>query len=174
MILSVQKRKFRRSGKLCQTRAYYLRYRIGDMPVDKWKSLGVKDKQVADKKAGEFIHELEREAAGILAPKVARDAAQKPLLEHLADYEADLVMRNRAGRGGRGARQIKSRITKLFEDNRCFVWHPSTIPQKRAITILIDAMDFRPYFSPCRRQGALFDILRIPAVVLTGQQARQR
>jgi hypothetical protein len=47
----------------------YLRYRIGDMPVDKWKSLGVTDKQVADQKADKFIQEREREATGILNPK---------------------------------------------------------------------------------------------------------
>src|SRR5271154_1170041 len=102
MIFEIDKRRFRRGGKLQETRSYYLRYRIGDMPVDKWKSLGVTDRQVADKKAHEFIQERERETAGILAPKMVRDAAQKPLLEHLNDYEADLVMRNRAGRGGRG------------------------------------------------------------------------
>jgi len=35
------------------------------MPVNKWKSLGVKDKQVADKMAHEFMQERERETAGI-------------------------------------------------------------------------------------------------------------
>jgi hypothetical protein len=118
MIFEIEKRRFRRGGKLQETRSYYLRYRIGDMPVDRWKSLGVTDRQVADKKAHEFIQERERETAGILAPKVVRDAAQRPLLEHLNDYEADLVMRHRAGRGGRGARLLKSRITQLFQDNR--------------------------------------------------------
>ena len=118
MIFEIEKRRFRRGGKLQETRSYYLRYRIGEMPVDKWKSLGVTDRQVADKKAHEFIQERERETAGILAPKVVRDAAQRPLLEHLNDYEADLVMRNRAGRGGRGARLLKSRITQLVQDAR--------------------------------------------------------
>jgi len=88
------------------------------MPADRWKSLGVSDFQVATQNAQKFIQEREREAAGILAPKVVRDAAQKPLLDHLSDYEADLVMRNRAGRGGRGARLLKSRITRLVQDAR--------------------------------------------------------
>jgi len=35
----------------CARRVLYLRYRIGDMPVDKWKSLGVTDFQVATKNA---------------------------------------------------------------------------------------------------------------------------
>ena len=69
MIFTIEKRRFRRGGKLEETRSYYLRYRIGDMPVDKWKSLGVTDKQVADQKAHKFIQEREREATGILNPK---------------------------------------------------------------------------------------------------------
>ena len=116
MIFSIEKRRFRQGGKLLETRFYYLRYRLGDMPVDKWKSLGVTDFQVADKKAHAFIQEREREAAGIIEPKLARDAAQRPLREHLDDYEADLLTRGRAGRGGRGARLLKARILRLLDD----------------------------------------------------------
>ncbi len=116
MIFKVEKRRSRRNGKLHLTRCYYLRYRIGDMPVDRWKSLGATDLQVANKRAQEFIQEREREAAGILEPKLARDAAQRYLAEHLNDYEADLLKRGRAGRGGRGARLLKSRILRLLND----------------------------------------------------------
>ena len=116
MIFSIEKRRSRRRGKLLETRFYYLRYRLGDMPVDKWVSLGVTDFQVADKKAHAFIQEREREAAGIIEPKLARDAAQRPLREHLDDYEADLLTRGRAGRGGRGARLLKARILRLLDD----------------------------------------------------------
>ena len=113
MIYKVEKRRSRQNGKLKLTRCYHLRYRIGDMPCDRWKSLGVTDFQVANKRAQEFIQEQEREAAGIIEPKLARDAAHKPVLEHLNDYEADLISRGRAGRGGRGARLLKSRVVAL-------------------------------------------------------------
>jgi integrase len=116
MIFTIDKRRFRRDGKLLETRFYYLRYRIGDMPVDKWKSLGVTDKQAADKIAHEFISERERETAGILEPKAVRDAAKKPLTAHLDDYVADLAARGRNGRGGRGARLIASRIKVLLKE----------------------------------------------------------
>lgn len=86
------------------------------MPVDRWKSLGVADKQVAEKKAREFIQEMEREAAGILEPRVIRDAAKKPLKDHLEDYVADLERRGRSGRGGRGARLLKGRVARLMDD----------------------------------------------------------
>jgi integrase len=80
--------------------------------------LGVTDIQVANKKAQEFIQEHEREAAGIIEAKPIREAAQRPLLEHLNDYEADLVTRGRAGRGGRGARLLKARILRLMTECR--------------------------------------------------------
>ncbi len=66
MIFKVEKRRFREAGVLRSTRCYYLRYRFGDMAADRWKSLGVTDRQVAEKKAHEFRQEQEREAAGIL------------------------------------------------------------------------------------------------------------
>ncbi len=116
MILNVQKRRFRRGDKVHETRNYYLRYRIGDMPTDKWASLGVTDKQVAHKKAQEFIHEREREESGILEPRIVRDAARKPLTAHLDDYMADLEKRNRVGRGGRGGRLLKGRVLRLLGD----------------------------------------------------------
>src|ERR1035441_8053213 len=102
MIFKVEKRRSRRNGKLHLTRCYYLRYRIGDMPADRWKSLGATDLQVANKRAQEFIQEKEREAAGILEPKLVRDAAQRSLTEHLNDYENDLVKRGRRAGCGWG------------------------------------------------------------------------
>jgi integrase len=71
---------------------------------------------VAEKKAREFIQEKEREAAGILEPQVIRDAAKRPLAEHLGEYVADLERRGRCGRGGRGARLLKGRIVRLMDD----------------------------------------------------------
>src|ERR1017187_1204941 len=109
MIFKVEKRHFRKNGELQTTRGYYLRYRIGDMPVDRWKSLGATDLQVANKLAQEFLQEKEREAAGVIEAKPMRDAAQRPLLEHLNDYEADLVTRGRADR----------KSTRLNSSHRC-------------------------------------------------------
>ena len=115
MIFSVEKRRFRQNGDLRETRCYHLRYRLADMPTDRWQSLRVTDKQVAEKLAREFIQEKEREAAGILEPQVIRDAAKRPLKEHLEDYVADLKTRGRCGRGGRGARLLKGRILRLMD-----------------------------------------------------------
>jgi len=67
------------------------RYRLdGDvLPTD--VALRVSDKQVAEEKLRKLVREAEREAAGIAVPKTQRHAAQKPLLDHLADYTADLT-----------------------------------------------------------------------------------
>jgi integrase len=118
VIFSIEKRRRRKCDKVVETTFYYLRYRIGDMPSDKWKSLGLTDYQSAHTKAQEFIQELEREAAGIIEPKLVREAAHRPLLEHLNDYESDLVTRGRAGRGGRGGRLLKARIVRLLGNCR--------------------------------------------------------
>jgi hypothetical protein len=116
MIFSVEKRRFRQNGELRETRCYHLRYRLGDMPIDRWKSLGVTDKQVAEKKAREFIQEQEREAAGILEPRVIRDAAKKLVKDHLEDYVGDLERRGRSQRGerdgGRSARQVQRKLRR--------------------------------------------------------------
>lgn len=116
MIHAVEKRRFRRSGDLRETRSYYLRYRYGDMPADKWKSLKASDKQVAEQRAIEFRREWENETAGIIQPRPLREAAARPLAEHLKDYVADLHKRARAGRGGRGAKLTESRINRLLSE----------------------------------------------------------
>lgn len=116
MIFEVEKRRFRRGGKVRETRSYYLRYRLPEMATDRWKSLGVTDKQVAEKKGREFMQEKEREAAGILEPQVIRDAAKKPLKDHLDDYVADLERRGRSGREDRGSRLLKGRVIRLMDE----------------------------------------------------------
>ena len=116
MIQKVQKKRRRNEeGKLIFSRSYYLRYRLDGMPKDRWISLRTTDKQVAEKKARDFISEKEREAAGIIAPKTLREAAQTPLKSHLEDHLADLKRRGKDGKDGRGARQKRSRIENLIQ-----------------------------------------------------------
>ena len=152
MIYKVEKRRSRQNGVLRLTRSYYLRYRLGEMPVDRWKCLGVTDRQVAEKRAQEFIQEKEREAAGILEPKVIRTAAMKPLAAHLEDYLADLEKRNRAGRNGRGARQLKMRVGTLLTECRWSIafnvnadsfiaWRSGQTNSARTLNLYLQAMN---------------------------------
>jgi integrase len=107
MIHSVTKRRKRKNGKLLESRNYYLRYRIGDMPCDKWVSLGVTDKGVAQSKAVQFIKDLEREIAGIAPPKKLVAAASLSFADLLAEYVDELATR------GRDAKYVKGTETRI-------------------------------------------------------------
>ena len=95
MIHSVEKRKKRVNGVLTVARLYSLRYRIGDMPCDKWVSLGVTDKGVARVKADLFIKDLEREHAGLAMPKKQVEAGNLPVTALFAEFIAEMTARRR-------------------------------------------------------------------------------
>ncbi len=72
---------------------YRLRYRVHGEYRWRTKSLGVRNKDVAERKRLEFIEEHEKEAAGIIAPKAQRIAAKADLRDLVAEYVADLQAR---------------------------------------------------------------------------------
>ncbi len=69
-------------------RTYDARIRLGDEKRITQVPLGCTNRQVAEKKLRELLDEKEREAAGLIAPKVERDAANKLLNAHLDDWIA--------------------------------------------------------------------------------------
>ncbi|MEO8206276.1 MAG: hypothetical protein ABI615_08845 [Chthoniobacterales bacterium] len=81
----------------------------------KWRDVSLRctNKQVAYKRLHTHYDELEREAAGILAPKTLRDAAQKLLTEHAAD----MIALKSANRSAQYLREFQSKITRL--SNEC-------------------------------------------------------
>src|SRR5580765_4311421 len=93
----VFKPKRRKNGNSVESRLYSGRYRVAGQTKTITVALGVSDKQAAEAKLRNVIRDLEREAAGIIAPKRIRDAANKSLGDHLLDYIADLGARRRAG-----------------------------------------------------------------------------
>lgn len=113
MINKVQKRKRRKNGILKEDTYYSLRYRFDPMPKGKWISLRTSDKQVADKKAQEFLQQRQLEAAGLLPNEAARNAGKTPLPRHLADYLADLKSR---GKTQKHIQVSGARISKLLKD----------------------------------------------------------
>jgi hypothetical protein len=76
-------------------------------------SLGVSDKQVAEKKQAEFVREMEHEHAGLLLPKTVREAAKPKLSEQLQDFLGDL---RRRGKSEEYLANLEFRVGKLLAD----------------------------------------------------------
>lgn len=116
MIHKIQKKPKRIHGKKALSRCYYLRYRYGDMLVDRWKSLGVTQKEVAEKRADDFRKEWELEQAGLLPSVSVREAGKRPMVDQLQDFLEDLKQRGKAGRKDEGLIKYRSRIQRLMKD----------------------------------------------------------
>jgi integrase len=87
--------------------------------LDEWAKvrvfpLHVTDKRVAQHKLEEIVQEHERESVGIVAPRAMRTAAQKPLVDHLNAFLADVVAKQRSTNTEKAYRRA---LGKLFQ--RC-------------------------------------------------------
>jgi integrase len=91
----VYKPKRWKKGKHVVSRFYSGRYRLPGEPRSTTVPLGTTDKQVAEAKLKRLVDELERERAGLLAPKAIRDGLQKLFVELMAEHLAE---RRRIGR----------------------------------------------------------------------------
>ncbi len=76
-------------------------------------SLATSDKQVAEKKRAEMLREREHERAGFIPTKAVRDAAQRALSEHLADFLGDM---QRRGKSDKYLANLQFRVSALIED----------------------------------------------------------
>ncbi len=99
-----------KNGKRVRARIYSLIYRLPEMQKRKTVSLGTTDKQVAERKADDFLRELQQEGVGIIPPKMLRESAAQPLTKHLEDYAADL---QGAGRDAAYIYNVGKAMTKL-------------------------------------------------------------
>jgi len=101
------------AGKSIPARHYSGRYRLdGDYAI-KEVALRTPDKQVAEQKLREIIREKEQERAGIIAPKLQRTSAERPLLDHLEDFLADLQS---LGRTTHYQYMLRRRLNRLFRE----------------------------------------------------------
>ncbi len=94
---------------------YRGRYRLSDSP--KWYDvpLKVEQKEIADAKLRNLVREKEAELAGLLGPKELREAARRPLSEHLTEFLADLTERKR---GRSHLVHAKCRLEKILKECR--------------------------------------------------------
>lgn len=99
-----------KNGKRVRQRIYRLAYCLPGMKGKKYVSLQTSDKQVAERKADEFLRELQQEEAGVIPPKARREAVIRPLSKHIEDYASDL---RSAGRDEGYVYTVEKRLLKL-------------------------------------------------------------
>ncbi len=100
-----------RDGKSVPAKHYRGRFRLaGDYAVTEI-ALNTTDKQVAQKRLEEIVLEKEREREGLIAPKLQRVSAERPLLEHMVEYLKDL---NTLGRDKEYIDRLETRIRRLI------------------------------------------------------------
>ncbi len=87
----VYKPTYTRKGRTKKVRSWWGCYRLdGDSGQPVRLSLGTTDKRVAEKKLAELVRRAEHERAGIAIADPLRQAAMRPLADHLGDFVADL------------------------------------------------------------------------------------
>ena len=102
------KHVFKQAG----SRVFRARYRLSNGPHIFDVPLRTDKKHVARAKLDSLILEQEEELAGLLAPRPLRDAAGKPIFEHLENHVADLTALQRSSKH---LAFTRNRITRLCE-----------------------------------------------------------
>ena len=113
MTISIFRPSRTKDGKRIKSRLYRLCYRLPWMPKERFVSLHTSDKQVAEKKAREFIEELEREHAGLIPARTVRVSADKSLEVHLDNFASDLRAQ---GRDRMYVYNVEKRLAKLCKE----------------------------------------------------------
>jgi len=101
------------AGKLVTVRDFSGRYRLDGNFAITQVALHTSDKQAAQQKLRAIIKEKELERAGIIAPQTQRKAAERPLVEHLDEFIADL---ERVGRTPQYLYILRIRNARLFKE----------------------------------------------------------
>jgi integrase len=101
-----------KNGKKVKDRTYRGRFKLDGELGQRDVALKVSDKQVAEKKLRELIKEAEQERAGIIAPRLRREAAQAPLESLMEEFLADVKGRGRTPAYTQG---LRTQITRLMK-----------------------------------------------------------
>jgi integrase len=112
--VNVQVRKLRRrkNGRVLISEFYHLFWSVKGHGHGQ-HSLKVRELQAAEKLKTDFIREKERELCGLTAPRLERDAAGRPLAEHLAEFLGYLAGLNRSASH---ISHVGTRVRKLMAD----------------------------------------------------------
>ncbi len=93
---------------------YHAKIKLPSMAKATTHSLKCKHRQVAVKLMNDLYAELEREAAGIGIPKAQKDAAKKPIAQHLDD----MLEAKTTNRDGKYLAELKAKILRLEKECR--------------------------------------------------------
>ncbi len=113
MTAFVFKPKRRLKGKIVASRFYSGRYRLPGDSASITVALKTADKQVARAKLSKLVGDLEKEAAGLIAPKSIREGVEKHLDSFLTIYVTEL---ERRGRNAKYLKGLTSQIQTLFKE----------------------------------------------------------
>jgi len=113
MIKYVFRVKRKKAGKKVVERLYSGRYRLDGEAKIFTVALKTSDKQVAEQKLNAIVREAEREAAGLIPPKLEIISAQRPLADHLGDFLANLATEETSEKY---RYNLKMRLQKLFTE----------------------------------------------------------
>ncbi len=105
------RRRRKIKGRLVLAKTYTARIQLDGDAVAKDYPTNITDKRVADQFMRKLIVEMERERYGITPPKKLIAGAAKPMLDHLADFTADLRAR---GRNRRYVRELAYRVRGMI------------------------------------------------------------
>src|SRR5581483_1559397 len=95
------------------SRVYRGRYRLGNNPQIFDVPLHTDKKHVAEAELRQLVKESEEEKLGLVKPRALRDATQRPLLEHLTDFIADITARRRCHTH---ISHTRNRLKRLFTE----------------------------------------------------------
>ena len=101
-----------RNGKRVQQLTYRGRFRFDTDAKETDVALGLTTKENAKAALRRLVEQREDEHFGRIAPKLQRDAASKPLVEHLEDYVATLQAAQRASHYIYTTRRLVTRLCK--------------------------------------------------------------
>ena len=85
-------------GERVVARCYTGRFRLHGEKQVRTVALNTPDRRIALKRLRDYVVELEREREGMIAPRVMRETAERPLLTLVGEYEAHLRGQEREAR----------------------------------------------------------------------------
>jgi integrase len=113
MIKEVYRPSRWKNGKRIVGRLYRGRYRTDPRDRINDVALYTDDKQVAEQRLTKVVREEQHEREGLIAPKHQREAAQRPLTEHVEDFIAD---RRSVRRDEKYVRELRRKLLRLIQE----------------------------------------------------------